>query len=113
MKWLVIPCVTPHRDGEDLLNNVALVKADTPEEAASLGRAVIERESSEDPDPDYMGSMFAVPVEAGKVVAMRAERVVYERADDEFQCCAGPIPSTDNGHSGFCPHAEPDTATDS
>jgi hypothetical protein len=80
------------------------VEADGEEEAAALA---LEWFDSEDGLP-IVGGDERTPVEhffliqVDNYVAYRTKRDPV-RADEEFQCCAGPIEFTEDGHSGYCP----------
>jgi hypothetical protein len=81
-----------------------VVEAETAEEAATAAHEVIAAED-ENLDPDYTSSMFVLPFEPTDFVAMR-RGVAFTRAADEWQCCAGPIEFTGDGHSGYCPNRQ-------
>lgn len=102
--WVCIPCVTPHAGGDHFHDAVAIIEAETAEEAAEHAHETIYDEGG-DIDPDYTGSMFVLEFKPEDFVALR-RGVRFSRADDEWQCCAGPIQFTEDGHSGYCPNGK-------
>lgn len=106
-RYICIPCQTPRaeKDLERYLHCAALVDAESHEEAAAIANEIIERESDEDIDPDYLAEIFTYEVDPEAFVAMK-RRPAYERAPDEWQCCGGPCAFTEDGHYATCPHHE-------
>lgn len=103
-RYICIPCSTPRgEDAERLLFASAMVDADTHEEAAAEAHEVIVRESSEEPDPNFLDTMFVLEIDAEAFVALN-KTPTYVRAAPEWQCCGGPCPFTNDGHFAGCPN---------